>query len=206
MWQFIRNVWWWYPAVADLEFRKGWLHNRLKRARSGPARTPHLSGKSLDFWLSEIVSFLVYCWGEIAKVGRPIAKPSCCVWSPQNSWRDPASGSRGCKAAGYPRKVRENKRSHIDSISPFLAAREQCINSLACYVHCLYGYQVLLVAKTCTRSPCARYILDTGNYWVDTRALLLRCTALLPLCQFPLCQFPFGQLSTLSIPILYVCA
>ena len=31
-------------------------------------------------------------------------------------------GRRGCKAAGYPRKARENKRSHTDSISPSLAA------------------------------------------------------------------------------------
>ena len=28
------------------------------------------------------------------------------------------SGRRGCKAAGYPRKAHENKRSHTDSISP----------------------------------------------------------------------------------------
>ena len=34
--------------------------------------------------------------------------------------RDSASG--GCIAAGYPRKARENKRSHTDSISPSLAA------------------------------------------------------------------------------------
>ena len=31
-------------------------------------------------------------------------------------------GRRGCKAAGYPGKARENKRSHTDSISPSLAA------------------------------------------------------------------------------------
>ena len=38
--------------------------------------------------------------------------------------RDSASGRKGCKAAGYPRKARENKRSHTDSISPSLAAEE----------------------------------------------------------------------------------
>ena len=36
--------------------------------------------------------------------------------------RESASGRRGCIAAGYPRKARENKRSHTDSISPSLAA------------------------------------------------------------------------------------
>ena len=63
----------------------------------------------------------MYSWGEIAKVGR--LKPSCCVWSSQNQRRDSASGHRGCIEAGYPRKVRENECSHIDSISPSLAAK-----------------------------------------------------------------------------------
>ena len=40
----------------------------------------------------------------------------------KNQRRDSASGRRGCIAAGYPRKARENKRSHTDSISPSLAA------------------------------------------------------------------------------------
>ena len=64
----------------------------------------------------------MYSWGEIAKVGRPTIKPSCCVWSPPNQRRDSASGRRGCIAADYPRKAQENKRSHTDSISPSLAA------------------------------------------------------------------------------------
>ena len=34
---------------------------------------------------------------------------------------DSALGRRGCKAADYPRKTWENKRSHTDSISPSLA-------------------------------------------------------------------------------------
>ena len=55
---------------------------------------------------------------KLQKVGRPTTKPSCCIWSPQNQRRDSASGRRGCIAAGYPRKARENKRS----ISPSLAA------------------------------------------------------------------------------------
>ena len=38
--------------------------------------------------------------------------------------RDSASGHRGCKAAGYPRKAQENKRSHTDCISLSLAAEE----------------------------------------------------------------------------------
>ena len=59
---------------------------------------------------------------KLQKVGRPTTKPSCCVWSPQNQRRDSASGRRGCIVAGYPRKARENKRSHTDSISPSLAA------------------------------------------------------------------------------------
>ena len=58
---------------------------------------------------------------KLQKVGRPTTKPSCCIWSPQNQRRDSASGLRGCIAAGYPRKARENKRSHTDSISPSLA-------------------------------------------------------------------------------------
>ena len=36
----------------------------------------------------------------------------------------PLPGRRGCKAAGYPRKERENKRSHTDSISPPSLAAE----------------------------------------------------------------------------------
>ena len=48
-------------------------------------------------------------------------KHSCCIWSPQNQRRDSALGRRGCIAGGYPRKARENKRSHTDSISPSLA-------------------------------------------------------------------------------------
>ena len=59
---------------------------------------------------------------KLQKVGRPTTKPSCCIWSPQNQRRDSASGRRGCIAAGYPRKARENKRSHTDSISSSLAA------------------------------------------------------------------------------------
>ena len=59
----------------------------------------------------------MYFWVEIAKVGRPT---SCWVWSPQNQRHDSASGRRGC--IGYSCKVRENKRSHTDSISPSLAA------------------------------------------------------------------------------------
>ena len=32
------------------------------------------------FWISGLLrSFLVYSWGEIAKAGRPTAKPACCV-------------------------------------------------------------------------------------------------------------------------------
>ena len=59
---------------------------------------------------------------KLQKVGRPTTKPSRCIWSPQNQRRDSASGRRGCIAAGYPRKARENKCSHTDSISPSLAA------------------------------------------------------------------------------------
>ena len=66
--------------------------------------------------------FLVSLGVKLQKVGRPTTKPSCCIWSPQNQRRDSASGRRGCIAAGYPRKARENKRSHTDSISPSLAA------------------------------------------------------------------------------------
>ena len=58
---------------------------------------------------------------KLQKVRRP-TKPSCCIWSLQNQRRDSASGRRGCIGAGYPRKARENKRSHTDSISPSLAA------------------------------------------------------------------------------------
>ena len=59
---------------------------------------------------------------KLQKVGRPTTKSSCCIWSLQNKRRDSASGRRGCIAAGYPRKAQENKRSHTDNISPFLAA------------------------------------------------------------------------------------
>ena len=46
---------------------------RLKRA----ARLLGASGK---FWISDLLrSFLVYSWGEIVNIGRPTAKPSCCV-------------------------------------------------------------------------------------------------------------------------------
>ena len=54
---------------------------------------------------------------KLQKVGRPTTKPSCYIWSPQNQRRDSASGRRGCIAAGFPCKARENKRSHTDSIS-----------------------------------------------------------------------------------------
>ena len=64
-------------------------------------------------------SFLVYSWGEIAKVERPTTKR---VWNPQNQRRDYVSSRRGCIAAGNPRKARENKCSLTDSISPSLAA------------------------------------------------------------------------------------
>ena len=57
---------------------------------------------------------------KLQKVGRPTAKLGCCVSSPQR--RDSASGRRDCKAASYPCKGWENKRSHTDSISPSLAA------------------------------------------------------------------------------------
>ena len=57
---------------------------------------------------------------KLQKVGRPTT--NCCIWSPQNQRRDSALGRRGCIAAGYPHKARENKRSHTDSISPSLAA------------------------------------------------------------------------------------
>ena len=66
--------------------------------------------------------FLVSLGVKLQKVGRPTTKPSCCIWSPQNQRRDSASGHGSCIAAGYPRKARENKRSHSDSISPSLAA------------------------------------------------------------------------------------
>ena len=91
---------------------------------------------------------------KLQKVGRPT---SCCIWSPQNQRSDSASGRRGCIAAGYPRKARENKRSHTDSISPSLAAegaldelKKLCLNSLSRFAHCLYGCHVLLVVYTCT--------------------------------------------------------
>ena len=63
--------------------------------------------------------------GEIAKAGRPTAKSSCCVVFEGRRIKgvhDSASGRRGCKAAGYPCKVRENKLFHTDRILPFLAA------------------------------------------------------------------------------------
>ena len=48
-----------------------------------------ISWSPLHSWWGLVVdkmqwSFLVYSWGEIAKVGRPTAKPGCCVWTPQN--------------------------------------------------------------------------------------------------------------------------
>ena len=45
----------------------------------GLKRVARMLGGSEKFWISDLRSFLVYSWGEIAKVGRLTAKPSCCV-------------------------------------------------------------------------------------------------------------------------------
>ena len=53
-------------------FEKGVSSMQFKCMFRVPAR-----GK---FWISGLLrSFLVYSWGEIAKAGRPTAKPGCCV-------------------------------------------------------------------------------------------------------------------------------
>ena len=53
---------------------------RLKRAVCVLARGVWGHVPPGKFWISDhLRSFLVYSWGEIVKVGRPTAKPSCCV-------------------------------------------------------------------------------------------------------------------------------
>ena len=58
--------------------------------------------------------------------------------------RDTVSAGKGCKAAGYPRKAQENKRSHTDNILPSPSAERAmheyklCFNSLACFAHYTY--------------------------------------------------------------------
>ena len=73
---------------APVEFWKGGFQYAIKArvgrllGRLGACPPPPPPGK---FWISDLLrSFLVYSWGEISKVGRPTAKPGCCVWSPQN--------------------------------------------------------------------------------------------------------------------------
>ena len=76
------------------------------------------------FWTSGLLrSFLVYSWGEISKAGRPTAKPVVVFEARTIKTVTPLQvGHRGRKAAGYPRKAQENKRSHTDYISLSLAA------------------------------------------------------------------------------------
>ena len=83
---------------------------------------------------------LVYSWGEIAKKLDDLLLNLVVAFGARRirGVHDSASGHRGCIAAGYPRKARENKRSHTDSISPSLAAegalhesKKLCFNSLS---------------------------------------------------------------------------
>ena len=65
----------------------------------------------------------MYSWGEISKAGRPITKPVVVFDARRIKGVIPLqAGHRGHKAAGYPRKARENKCSHTNYISPSLAA------------------------------------------------------------------------------------
>ena len=67
-------------TVVDLEFGKGGFQYAVT------ARVGCLLGgcggmpPQENLLISDLLrSFLVYSWGEIAKVGRPTAKPNCCV-------------------------------------------------------------------------------------------------------------------------------
>ena len=72
---------------GDLKFWKGVFQyarvaHLLVESRGNAPPTSLHPGK---FCISDLLRlFLVLSWGEIAKVWRPTAKHSCCVWSPQN--------------------------------------------------------------------------------------------------------------------------
>ena len=75
-------------SVVDLEFWKGGFQYAIKvhvarlLGRSG-GKPPYPE----NFLISDLLrSFLVYCWGEIAKVGRPTAKPSCLKPAELKAW------------------------------------------------------------------------------------------------------------------------
>ena len=105
-------------------------------ARRAPAR----AWKIWNFWPSEIVFGVLFGWKldnlllNLAAVLKPTKLKAWLRFGPLVSRSQTLTqkagesgsarlwGRRGCKSAGYPCKSQENKRSHTDSISPFLAA------------------------------------------------------------------------------------
>ena len=69
-----------------------------------------------------LISFLLYILVVKLQKLDDLMLNLVVVFEARRIRRKSASGRRGCKAAGYPRKARENKRSHTDSILPSLAA------------------------------------------------------------------------------------
>ena len=152
--------------MVDLEFWKGGFQYAIKVCAVRACYREvweHAPPPPKKIWIFDLKSFLAYSLGEIAKVGWPTTKPSCCTWSRQNQRRDSALCRRGCIAAGYLCKAWENKHSYTDSILPSLAAEgamhEQKLYFISLTVSVVY--------------TCMRRILDTENYWVGTRVLLL---------------------------------